>query len=82
MGKQGITSKVMSKQYSKGNVNGKTYQDNRVGSKDQKCDVQGHTNGGLGIESRRSIGVCPKNRTRVRSSELVLHEVITPLSSL
>ena len=50
---------------------------NRVGSEDQKCDVQGHTNGGLRIESRRRIGVHPKNRTGVQRSELVLHEVVT-----
>ena len=39
--------------------------------------MQGRTNGGLGIESRRRIGVRPKNRTGVRISELVLHEVVT-----
>ena len=77
MGKQGITSKVMSKQCSKGNVNGKTYQVNRVGSEDRKYDVQGCTNGGLGIESRRRTGVHPQNRTGVRRLELVLHEVVT-----
>ena len=32
--------------------------------------VQGHTNGGLGNESWSGIGVGPKNRTGVRSSEL------------
>ena len=58
-------------------MNGKTYQVNRVGSEDRKCDVQGRTNGGLGIESQRGIGVRSKNRTGVRRSELVLHEVVT-----
>ena len=58
-------------------MNGKTYQDNRVGSEDRKYDVQGCTNGGLGIESRRRTGVHPKDRTGVWSSELVLHEVVT-----
>ena len=48
-----------------------------MGPEDRKYDVQGRTNGGLGIESRRRIVVCPKNRTRVRSLELVLHEVVT-----
>ena len=51
--------------------------------------VQGHTNGGFGIESRSRIGVGPmdgpefRDRSRsygwtgVQRSELVLHEVIT-----
>ena len=38
--------------------------------------VQGHTNGELGIESRSRIRVGPM-WTGVRSSELVLHEVVT-----
>ena len=47
------------------------------------CDVgmvtcNSRTNGELGIESRNRTGVSPKNRTGVRSSELVLHEVVTP----
>ena len=39
--------------------------------------VQGHANGGLRIESQSRIRVGPKNRTRVWSSELVLHKVVT-----
>ena len=58
-------------------MKGKTNQDNRVGSEDRKCDVQGRTNGGLGTESRRRTGVRPKDRTGVRRSELMLHKVVT-----
>ena len=32
--------------------------------------IQGHTNGGLRNESQSGVGVGPKNRTRVQSSEL------------
>ena len=38
--------------------------------------IQGHANGELGNKSRSWIGISSKNRTGVRSLEL-LHEVVT-----
>ena len=49
----------------------------RVGSEDQECDVQGHTNRGLSIESWSRIRAGPRSRSSVWSLELVLHKVVT-----
>ena len=47
-----------------------------MGSGDRNGMIQGRTNGELGIEFQSWIGIGSKNRTGVRSLEL-LHEVVT-----